>query len=90
MSRYRAELVTDNRQALGEHLETVTGERVEPLERVFRLQEVTITATEPIIDNENETVSGKSDRFAQVANRTVNREQSERKIDGQPEIHLEL
>ena len=37
MSRYRAELVTDNRQALGEHLETVTGERVEPLERVFRL-----------------------------------------------------
>ena len=31
-ARYRAELVTDDRKALGEHLETATGERVAALE----------------------------------------------------------
>ena len=31
-ARHRAELVTDDRKALGEHLETATGERVAALE----------------------------------------------------------
>ncbi len=33
-ARYRAELVTDDRKALGEHLEVATGERVVALEAV--------------------------------------------------------
>ena len=47
-ARHRAELVTDDRKALGEHLETATGERIaalealEPgIERAAILQEMT-------------------------------------------------
>ena len=45
-ARHRAELVTDDRKALGEHLETTTGERVAALEALQPLAEGEMTAPE--------------------------------------------
>ena len=42
-ARHRAELITDNRKALGEHLESATGERVAALESL----EPALKATRP-------------------------------------------
>ncbi len=45
-ARHRAELVTDDRKALGEHLETATGERVAALEALEPGAEHTVTVPE--------------------------------------------
>ncbi len=50
-ARHRAELVTDDRKALGEHLETATGERVAALEALER--GATRVATVPEISGED-------------------------------------
>ena len=50
-ARHRAELVTDDRKALGEHLETATGERVAALEALE--PEANRAATVPEFTAEN-------------------------------------
>ena len=50
-ARHRAELVTDDRKALGEHLETVTGERVAALEALEPVAERAATRPERVADD---------------------------------------
>ena len=49
-ARHGAELVTDDRKALGEHLETATGERVAALEALEPVAERTATMPERAAD----------------------------------------
>ena len=50
-ARHRAELVTDDRKALGEHLETATGERVAALEALEPEAERAVPVPEMIVEH---------------------------------------